>query len=267
MHARQRSGLLLGGYTLIMLVLLLLPVAVVVLFSFNDPPGRFNYTWHGFTLRAWSDPCGVAGLCEAVIASAQIAVATTVVSTVLGTLLAFGLVRHRFRGRGATNVLVLLPLATPEIVLGSSLLALLLNLGADRGFWTVVAAHVMFTVGYVAVTVKARLQGQDGRLAEAAADLYAGGWTTFRTVTLPLAFPGVAAAALLCFVLSFDDFVVTNFTAGDQITFPLFIWGAAARGIPPEVNVVATLVLAVGTAAVAAGPVLRRRAPRRRGGR
>lgn len=259
----MRARWWLGAHTLVVLGLLLLPVAVVVLFSFNDPPGRFNYTWHGFTLRAWADPCGVTGLCDAVLASAGIALTTTVVATVLGTLLAFGLVRYRFRGRGATNVLLLLPLATPEIVLGSSLLALLLNLGVDRGFWTIVAAHVMFTVGYVAVTVKARLQGQDGRLAEAAADLYAGAWATFRTVTFPLVFPGIAAAALLCFVLSFDDFVITNFTAGDQITFPLFIWGAAARGIPPEVNVVATLVLVAGTVAVLAGPLLRHRGARR----
>ncbi|MDG4789674.1 ABC transporter permease [Micromonospora sp. WMMD1102] len=238
---------------------LLLPVAVVVGLSFNRPSSRLSYDFAEFTVDNWRDPCAGAGMCAAVLRSVQIGFVATAVSTVLGTLLAFALHRHRFRGRGAVGVLVLAPVATPEVVLGTSLLALLVAAGIPQGFWTVVIAHVMFCVSFVVVTVRARLHGMDTRLEEAAADLYASGWQTFRLVTLPQVLPGIVAAALLAFSLSFDDFVVTNFNSGTTVTFPMYVWGASQRGIPPQVNVVGTAMFAVALLALAAAGLGRRR--------
>lgn len=239
---------LVAFYAALALLYLFLPVAVVVAFSFNDNVGRFNFSWQGFTLSSWLDPCGVQGLCPAMVRSLQIASLSTVIATALGTMIAFALVRHRFSGRAPANLLVFLPLATPEIVLGSSLLALFLNLGVNTGFGTILIGHVLFNISYVVVTVKARLQGMDSRLEEAAMDLYADEWQTFRRVTLPLVTPGIIAAALLAFALSFDDFIVANFNAGSTVTFPMYVWGAAQRGVPPQINVMGTalFVIAVG---------------------
>jgi len=166
----------------------------------------------------------------------------SVTFTLLGTLISFALVRHRFRGRTATNLLIFLPMATPEVVLGASLLALFLNLGAPLGFGTILIAHVMFCISFVVVTVKARLAGLDPRLEQAAMDLYADERSTFRYVTLPLVLPGIISAGLLAFSLSFDDFIITNFNNGTLVTFPLYVWGAAQRGIPPQVNVIGSLM-------------------------
>jgi spermidine/putrescine transport system permease protein len=241
------------------LLLLFLPVIVVIVFSFNDNRGRYNFTWQGFTLKSWAAACDVPGLCEAVTTSFRVALIATAIATVLGTLVAFALVRHRFRGRAPTNLLIFLPMATPEIVLGSSLLALFLNAGVGRGLTTIVIGHVMFTISYVVVTVKARLQGANAQLEEAAMDLYADEWTTFRKITLPLALPGIVSGALLAFALSFDDFVITNFISGDEITFPMYVWGAAQRGVPPQVNVIATAMFAVALAAMLLGIGVQRR--------
>jgi spermidine/putrescine transport system permease protein len=224
---------------------LLLPVAIVVGLSFNRPSSRLSYDFDAFTLDNWTDPCGPAGMCAALWRSVQIGLVSTVVATLIGTLMAFALARYRFRGRSATNVLVFLPMATPEVVLGSSLLALFGAARVPLGFWTVVIAHVMFCVSFVVVTVRARLAGLDPRLEEAAADLYAGPWQVFRRVTLPLALPGIVSAALLAFSLSFDDFIITNFNAGTMTTFPMYVWGAAQRGIPPQVNVISTTMFAL----------------------
>ena len=243
-------GLLILGY-------LLLPVAVVGALSVSRPSSRVSYDVGGFTLDHWRQPCGAPGLCESVLRSVQIGFAATAVATVLGTMMAFGLTRHRFTGRAAAGILVFLPMATPEVVMGSSLLALFGATGVPLGAGTVVAAHVLFCLSFVVVTVRARLAGLPGDLLEAAADLYAGPWAAFRTVTLPLALPGIGAAALLAFSLSFDDFIVTNFNAGTVTTFPMYVWGAAQRGIPPQVNVVGTamfllaLVLVLVTSGVA----------------
>jgi spermidine/putrescine transport system permease protein len=228
------------GLGLLVLGYLLLPVAVIVGLSFNRPSSRLSYDFDTFTLENWADPCGPAGICASLARSLQIAVVSTVLATVLGTLMAFALARHRFRGRTAVGVLVFLPMATPEVVLASSLLALFAATRVPLGFWTVVVAHVMFCVSFVVVTVRARLARLDPRLSEAAADLYATPWQTFRRVTLPLAMPGIVAAALLAFSLSFDDFIVTNFNSGTMTTFPMYVWGAAQRGIPPQVNVIGT---------------------------
>jgi spermidine/putrescine transport system permease protein len=234
---------LLGAWSVAALVYLFIPIAVVVLYSFNDPEGRFNLTWQGFTLDHWRHPFGVEGLSEALRNSLLIALFSTTLAVALGTFMALALVRYRFRGRGPANFFIFLPLATPEVVLGAALLGLFITMGLATGFATILIAHTMFNVSYVVVTIRARLQGLDTHLEEAAMDLGANEWTAFRKVTLPLIAPGVAAAALLAFALSVDDFVITNFTAGQTSTFPLFIWGAARQGVPAEVNVLATMLL------------------------
>jgi spermidine/putrescine transport system permease protein len=235
-------------FSLLFFIYLLLPIAVVIAFSFNHPSGRFNYTWQGFTWDNWRHWDAVPGLRSAIVLSLEIALIASIVATVLGTLIALALVRYRFRGRGTTNLLIFLPLSTPEIVLGASLLTLFLNLNAQFGFWTILIAHVMFCISFAVVTVKARLVGFDRHLEEAAMDLGANEWTTFVKVTLPLIAPAILAALLLCFAISIDDFVVTYFNSGSSITFPLFVWGAARVGAPPQVNVIgsAIFILAVG---------------------
>lgn len=232
-------------YAGLVLLYLLVPIGVVIAFSFNDTQSRFNFVWQGFTLKHWQDPGGPTGLLDSMQTSVEIAALSTVGATVLGTLMALALVRYRFRARGATNFFIFLPLATPEVVLGASLLSLFLTVGVATGFNTILIAHIMFNVSFVVVTVRSRLIGFDRSLEEAAQDLGASGFQTFRLVTLPLIMPGVAAAALLAFALSIDDFVITNFNAGDTVTFPLYIWGAARVSIPPQVNVMATIIFLV----------------------
>jgi len=224
------------------LIYLFLPIAIVVIFSFNKPEGRQNVVWNQFSLDAWTNICRDPTICDSVGVSLQIAFVSTIIATLLGTLISFALVRHRFKGRTATNLLIFLPMATPEVVLGASLLALFLNLGAPLGTGTIIIAHIMFCISFVVVTVKARLAGLDPRLEQAAADLYADERATFRYITLPLVLPGIVSAALLAFSLSFDDFIITNFNNGTTVTFPLYVWGAAQRGIPPQVNVIGSIM-------------------------
>jgi spermidine/putrescine transport system permease protein len=225
------------------LLYLFIPIFIVVLFSFNDNQGRFNFTWQGFTLDHWADPFANPDLATALKNSVLIALISTAIATALGTFMALALVRYGFRGRSFVDMLVFLPLATPEVVLGAALLALFLTATFNTGFITIVIAHVMFTVSYVVVTVKARLEGMDRHIEEAAMDLGATEWTTFRKITLPMIAPGVAAAALLAAAISFDDYVITSFNAGQTQTFPLFIFGATRQGVPPEVNVLASAFL------------------------
>lgn len=231
-----------AAYGLLALAYLFTPIAVVFVFSFNKPTGRQNSTWNEFSLDAWTNIARDPTIVKAVTTSLQIALVSTTIATILGTLISFALVRHRFAGRSATNLLIFLPMATPEVVLGASLLALFLNLGLPLGFVTISIAHIMFSISFVVVTVKARLQGMDPRLEEAAADLYADEKATFRYVTFPLVAPGIAAAALLSFSLSFDDYIITNFNSGTVVTFPMYVWGAAQRGIPPQVNVIGSIM-------------------------
>lgn len=245
---------------LLALFYLLIPNIVVVVLSFNRPEGRFNYNWNEFSVDAWTNPCAVAGMCDTLAVSLRIAVLSTLAAVVLGTLAAFALSRHRFRGRGGTNVLIFFPMATPEVVMGSALLALFVNMTiVPLGFWTILIAHIMFLLSYVIVTVKARLAVLDPRLEEAAMDLYADERTTFWRVTFPLALPGIVAAGLLAFALSFDDFIITNFNAGSEVTFPMFVWGAAQRGMPPQVNVIGTMMFVAALAAVMIGQFAGRR--------
>jgi spermidine/putrescine transport system permease protein len=249
----------LTAYAALAFLYLLLPIAVVIAFSFNDPRGRFNYVWAGFTLDNWRQWDAVPGLRDAIVLSLQIALISSVLATALGTMIALALARYGFRGRGATNLLIFLPMSTPEIVLGASLLALFLNLHFATGFTTIAIAHVMFNISYVVVTVKARLAGFDRHLEEAAMDLGANELTTFRKVTLPLIAPGILAAFLLAFALSVDDFVITYFNAGSKVTFPLFVWGAARVGAPPQVNVIGTAIFVLALAAMAANVMLQSR--------
>src|SRR4051794_22364771 len=235
----------LGVWSVLALLYLFIPVFIVVLFSFNDNKGRFNFTWEGFTLRHWQHPFADPDLTNALTTSLEIAVIATLIATALGTFMAMALVRYRFRGRATVDFFVFMPLSSPEVVLGAALLALFLTLNVNTGFVTIVIAHVMFCVSYVVVTVKARLEGMDRHIEEAAMDLGATEWATFRKITLPMIAPGVAAAAMLAAALSIDDYVVTSFNAGQTQTFPLFIFGATRQGVPAEVNVLATMLLVV----------------------
>ena len=249
----------LTGYAVLAFTYLLLPIAVVIAFSFNDPAGRFNYTWQGFTLDNWRNWDGVPGLTGAMSLSLQIAALSSIVATTLGTLIALALVRYGFAGRSATNFLIFLPMAAPEIVLGASLLTLFLTLHFATGFLTILIAHIMFNISFVVVTVKARLVGFDRHLEEAAMDLGANEWTTFRKVTLPLIAPAILAGALLTFALSVDDFVITYFNSGSEVTFPLFVWGAARVGAPPQVNVIGTMIFVVALGLMLVNILLQRR--------
>jgi spermidine/putrescine transport system permease protein len=249
----------LTAYSILAFTYLLVPIAIVVAFSFNHPAGRFNYTWQGFTLDNWRNWDAVPGLKDAMVLSIEVALIASIFATVLGTMIALALVRHSFRGRGATNLLIFLPMSSPEIVLGASLLTLFLNLNAVLGFSTIVIAHVMFCISYVVVTVKARLVGFDRHLEEAAMDLGADEWATFRKVTLPLIAPALLSALLLSFALSIDDFVITYFNAGSETTFPLFVWGAARVGAPPQVNVIGTVIFMIAVLAMLANVVYQNR--------
>ncbi len=248
----------------LVLLYLFIPISVIILFSFNGPAGKFNLTWHKFTLDAWKHPFGAPGLQDAVKLSLEIAFLSTVLATALGTLAALALARYSFRGRSASNFAIFTPMATPEIVMGSSLLTLFIALqNPSLGFLTILIAHIMFNISYVIVTVKARVYGFDRRLEEAAMDLFANEWTTFRRITLPLIMPGIAAAAALAFALSIDDFVVTQFNSGAQITFPLYIYGASRNGVPVQVNVIGSLIFMIGVGGMFLNLVIQNRRAKR----
>lgn len=243
---RRRGGRLLdfglNVYGGLALLYLLVPIAIILVFSFNKPLGRFNFVWQEFSFDAWADPFGVDGIGDALLSSLEIAALSTLVATALGTLTALALVRYEFRGRAPTNFFIFIPLATPEVVLGAALLSMFINFAVATGFTTIVIAHVMFNLSFVIVTVRSRLIGFDRSLEEAAQDLGATPWQTFRLITLPLIMPGVISAALLAFALSIDDFVITTFVSGTTITFPLFIWGAARVAVAPQIYVIASMI-------------------------
>jgi spermidine/putrescine transport system permease protein len=243
----------------LVLFYMFLPIFVVLLFSFNAPTGRFNYQWVQFSTEAWTNLCAPGGMCDALRLSLLIGVLATLGAVILGTLVAFAIGRHRFRGRSATNLLIFMPMATPEVVMGSSLLTLFVALSFARGLPTILIAHVMFCLSFVVVTVKARIASLDPRLEQAAMDLYADERTAFWKVTFPLVLPGIIGASLLAFSLSFDDFIVTNFNSGSTVTFPMYVWGAAQRGTPPQINVVGSLMFLVSLAIVLIAQVVQRR--------
>lgn len=244
----KRNLVVIAG--LLVMAYILLPNVVVTVFSFNKPSGRYNYQWNEFSLNAWLNPCSSAGMCEALGLSLWVAVVSSLVATVFGTAAAFALGRYRFRGRGATNLLVFFPMATPEVVMGSSLLTLFVAMGVPSGQGTILIAHILFTLSFVVTTVKARVASLDPSLEQAAADLYARPSQAFWRVTFPLVAPGIGAGALLAFALSFDDYIVTNFNAGaTTVTFPMYVWGASQRGTPVQINVIGT-VMFVGALAI-----------------
>ena len=247
---------------ILVLVYMFVPIGYIFALSFNQPTGKSaNAQFEAFTWNNWSSVCDPEGLCDSLKLSIEVSITATIFATLLGTLMAFALVRHSFRGRGLSNLLIFLPMATPEVVMGSSLLAMFVSVGMDGvlGFLTIVIAHVLFCLSFVVVTVKARLVGMDSRLEQAAMDLYANEWQTFRLATLPLAMPGIVAAALLSFSLSFDDFIVTNFTAGQSVTFPLYVYGAKLKDFPPQLFVVGSIMFLVSFVFVVAGEIYRRR--------
>jgi spermidine/putrescine transport system permease protein len=247
-------------YSALFFVYLMLPIVVVAVFSFNNPPGKFNYTWQGFTWNNWRYWNGVPGIQSAIVLSLEIALVASLIATGLGTLIALALVRYNFRTRAATNILIFLPLSTPEIVLGASLLTLFLHFTfVTFGFWTILIAHVMFCISFAVVTVKARLIGFDRHLEEAAMDLGANEWKTFQKVTFPMIMPAILAAYLLCFAISVDDFVVTYFNAGSSVTFPIYVWGAARIGAPPQVNVIGTAIFMIAISAALANVLVQTR--------
>lgn len=240
------------------LVYLFIPVVAIVVFSFNAPAGKFNFSWNEFSLDAWRNPTGYPGLSEALLASLRVAAISTAIAIVLGTMIALALVRHRFRGQSFLDVFLILPMTTPEVVIGSSLLTLFLDLGWPLGYRTVILAHVMFQISFVALTVRARIRGFDWSLEEAAADLGASAWTTFRTVTFPLILPGIVAAAMLSFALSLDDYIITVFNAGTLVTYPLYVDAAQKSAYPAQINVLATMIMLVSLAIIAAATLWQR---------
>jgi spermidine/putrescine transport system permease protein len=273
--SRAADRWLIPVYTAAALFYLALPILVMIAFSFNDPPGRFNFVWGQFSLAAWQNPFGRPGLQTAIVTSLGIAFASTIVATALGTLIALALSRYNFRGRTGTSLFIFIPMATPEIVLGASLLTLFVGTAHDPiktatggllfplGIQTILIAHIMFNISFVVVTVRARMQGFPRHLEEAAMDLGATPWATFWKVTFPLILPGVLAGGLLAFSLSIDDFIITNFTAGTATTFPLWIWASIRNNLPPQVQVIGTMVFVGAVGLVALSTVWERRAARR----
>lgn len=261
-HVRSRSKW--GDVSLrivagLVLLYLFLPIMVIVLFSFNDPAGKFNYTWQGFTLDNWADPFKYPALTEALKLSLNIAFVSTLIALVLGTLLAIALVRQRFAGYRAVDTFMILPLTAPEVVMGASLLTLFLDFGWAAGYTTILIAHVAFEVSFIAMTVRARVRGFDWTLEDASMDLGASPVRTFFKVTLPLIVPGIVAAGMLSFALSLDDFIVTYFVSGSTVTYPLYVNAAVKAAVPPQINVLATAILLVSLVLLAAGTLYRRK--------
>lgn len=258
----MKKGRFLGIYTGAVIAYLFIPIAVMALFGFNNPRGRFNFEWQGFTLRWYRELFDIPELVTGMKNSLLIAATSTLIATVLGALIALAISRYRFRGRSGLNLFIFVPMATPEVVLGVSLLSLFVTLNVTRGFLTIVIAHVMFSISYVVVTVRARTAGLDRSLEDAAQDLGATPWTSFWTVTFPLVFPGILAAGFLAFALSIDDYVITSFNAGQTLTFPLWVYGASRIGVPPQVNVMGTLLFLFGAVYVVVAVIRGRRQER-----
>ncbi|HTR91570.1 MAG TPA: ABC transporter permease [Trebonia sp.] len=258
---RRKTGeRLLHWFTWLLIIWLALPIAVVVAFSFNNPHGRYNYSWTGFTFKYWGSKLfAIPDLTTAVEHSILVAVVATVGATVLGTLVGLAVGKYKFRGQGATNLVQFAAISAPEVVLGSSLATFFLQAHIQEGALTVMAAHIMFCMSFVAITVRARVVGLDPSVEDAAKDLGAGPWDTFRLVTLPMIMPGVIAGAMLAFALSIDDFITTEFTSGSFVTYPLWIWSVSRQGLPPQVNVMGSIIFAVGVIFAIANSVISRR--------
>ncbi|MEU0566581.1 ABC transporter permease [Nonomuraea sp. NPDC005983] len=259
MRGGRLGDRLLHGYTWLIIAWLSSPIAVMILFGFNDKKSKSNTTWQGFTLKWYQELFSISDLTVALRNSLVIAVVSTVITVVIGTMLGLAVGRYRFRGQGTTNFLVFAAISTPELVMGASLLSLFVSGNVPRDGTTIIVAHVLFSLSFVVVTVRARVIVLDPALEEAARDLGATAWGTFRQVTLPSIMPGVLAGAMLSFALSIDDYVVTSFVNGSTITFPLWIVGSVKTGIPPQVNVMGTLIFGIGVLIAIANAVAARR--------
>ena len=265
--SKRWTRFILPSYTTLFILYLIVPIAVMIIFAFNTPAGRYNIKWEHASLDAWRDLFAFPDLSTSLKLSLEVAFLATIFSTILGTFVGIAIGRYRFRGAGAMNFVIFLAIASPEIVLGSSLLSMFVNARVPQGFLTILLAHTMFCVSFVAITVRARVSGMDRALEEAAGDLGADPRTTFFKVTLPIIMPGVIAGGLLAFALSIDDYVITNFVAGSKTTFPLWVFGATRQGIPVQVNVMGTLLFMFGILIVVAQLVatrMRRRGDERR---
>ena len=262
---RRRGGGLLAVYSWLVIAYLVLPIFVMVAYSFNKVTTglpQVSFTWNGFTTQWYQEWNGVPGLTQAFWLTIRLGIASTVLATIVGTLLALALVRYRpprFHGKTFVEQVMFLNIAAPEIVLGASLLGLFVTINLARGFVTLLLAHVAFSIAYVTITVRARLAGFDRSLEEAAADLGANSWTTFRKITLPIIMPGIMAGALMAFALSIDDFVTSNFVSGNVVPFPVWVYGATRVGIPPQVFVFGSAIFAVGILCAFASIVMSRR--------
>ena len=243
----------------LVLLYLFLPIFVIILFSFNKPVGKFNYSWQGFTLDNWADPFKYPPLTEALKLSLNVAAVSTAIAVVLGTLVAIALVRQRWRGRRAVETFLILPLTAPEVVMGAALLTLFLDFNWPAGYATILIAHIAFEVSFIAMTVRARVRGFDWTLEDASLDLGAGPARTFFKITLPLILPGIVAAAMLSFALSLDDFIITYFVSGSTVTYPLYVNAAVKAAVPPQINVLATAILVISLILLAAGTLYRRK--------
>ena len=253
---------ILPTYSWLVILYLVIPILAMIAYSFNKvttPIPNVSFAWNGFTTHWYSAWDQIPGLTPAFVLSLEIAAASTAIATVLGTLIALSLVRYRYRGKGLLEQVMFVNIAAPEIVMGASLLGLFVTINLARGFLTLVISHVTFSIAYVAITVRARLTGFDRSLEEAASDLGANAWVTFQKVTFPIIFPGILAGALMAFALSIDDFVTSNFVAGVNPTFPLWVYGASRNGIPPQVLVFGTFIFMVGFALAILSIVIQRR--------
>jgi len=256
---RRWTRRILPAYTWLMICYFSLPILVMIVFGFNDTTGKLNLRWQGFTLNWYRNLFDNPGLTAALRNSLLIALISTVLSTIIGTMIGLALGRYRFRGKNVYDLVIFSAISAPELVLGASLLSLFITVQFQRGFVTIVVAHVAFSLAFVAVTVRARVLGLDPTLEEAAQDLGADPWTTFRKITLPLLAPGIVAGALLAFALSIDDYVVTSFVNGQVETFPIWVYGATRIGVPPQVNVMGTLIFLGGVAIAVGNALLARR--------
>lgn len=244
---------------------LFVPLVSIAIFSFNKPKGKFNTTWQEFTFENWTHAFESSDFTDAFFESLRVAFVACVAATVLGALVSLAISRYRMRGGAAINMLLVLPLTTPEIIMGASLFTLFFNQGVTRGFWTVVIAHTMFCLSFVALTVKARLRGLDWSLEDAAADLGSPPLRTFVKITLPMIVPGIAAAFLLSLALSIDDYIITSFVAGDVRTLPREIFDSARVTIPPQVHVLATIIMLVAITIIVLSTIAGHRRERRIG--
>lgn len=232
------------GLAWVVYLFLHLPVLVLVAFSFNA--SRYSVEWTGFSLEWYRRLLQRTDLLRGLEASLIVGSVSTLVATVFGTLLALAITRRRFPGRRALEGLLYLPIVTPEIVVGISLLVLFVALGIPLGLTTVTIAHIAFNIAFVTVVIRARLIGMDQSLEEAALMLGADEWTAFRTVTIPQLWPGIVAGALLAFTMSLDDYVITSLVSGTgSSTLPVVVYSMVRRNVEPTVNAISTVILVV----------------------